>query len=271
MEDIAFIKFLILLILAFQHNETIVCANLPKILTNTFNHIKQERHWQGTWFSEYKHEGEWKPKDKIGVSNSKFLVSDRLPLVSPMMGCAYGPNLNRFLMLTLEAIDECAKLQKKNHKHAGDCKDKLEQSIARGKYVILKLMHTLIFIDPESHKTMNNNRFYNVLVPLYDFVMGQVPVEFSGIIPGGLTVYQLLNGVADALRELVFFTCLPKLKMFNIQETKNEYNGDPNDIYTFYISKLNTYISYICGHLIQLGFHYSKTTDRITFDLNRSG
>ncbi|XP_050426089.1 uncharacterized protein LOC126836585 [Adelges cooleyi] len=246
MEEMTFTKLLISFALVYLHSGKMkVCARPTKLQCDMFCHIKQEQHWQDMLFS-------------------------KLSLVSPMMGCAYGVNLNWFLILTLEVINECNTVQEYNIEQAKDCKVKLEEFIERGKIVILKLMRTLMFIDFVNQKNLNENRFYNVLLPLYDFVAGRVPFEIFGIIPGGLIANQLLIERAESLRKFLVDTCFPKYEIFNLAQTKSEYFGDPNSIYYFYIAKLDTYIGYIYNHLSKLGFQYDITTGHISFDPTKS-
>ncbi|XP_050431024.1 uncharacterized protein LOC126839657 [Adelges cooleyi] len=246
---------LFLLVLVCMHNETNASANMTEAESIMLSHVQQKQHWQRMWFNEFNAgKGNWMPVSRIWCKDSTLGALDRLRMVCPMMGCAYGIKLNWFLLLTLEAIDECDKMQRNNNDYAGDCMAELEKVIEAGSFVILKLMYTIEYIDVVIDNGVEENRFYHTLSPLDDFLTGQIPIQFSGRSPGGSVINKLFNGVAESLRNFLLSTCSPNYQLFEIKAIRDEYSAKsyPKGIYMFYVEKLYSYTDYINGHLLKL-------------------
>ncbi|XP_050442439.1 uncharacterized protein LOC126846708 [Adelges cooleyi] len=268
MGENAKIMSLITLVLICLHGVTQVCARPPKGQSKMLNNIKKEENWEGMWFDEFREDWSWMPISYLRNTNSRVDTLFRLKLVSPLMGCAYGVDLNYYHLLTLVAIDECNEMQKNQaYALAEDCKSKLEDSIENGKIVILKLMHSLMLIDIEIGNDVVNDRFYQVLFPLKDFLEeNPTVIEFNGILPGGLNIYTLFHKVAETLREFLIHSCKPTFTLFSIDTINRDYNSEyyPNGIYDYYLQVLNSYMIYIENHLTELGF-YDKNTANMSY------
>ncbi|XP_050443231.1 uncharacterized protein LOC126847168 [Adelges cooleyi] len=276
MEKNSFIKLLVPFVLACLSNEMKVCAEPTS--DDVLSHVKQEQHWQGMWFMSFESRVMWGPICRIWDENKNTVT--RLDMVSPLMGCAYGVKLNWFLLLALEAINEYGNTKGPDNGHADKSFVKLEDSIERGRSVIVHLMGTLQYIDTIIEKHVADNIFHNILSGLEDFLTIKTPVVYTGLIPGGLCINDMFKKVAGDLRNLLISKCSPDFQvpvtdyqLYSKTALTGKYNPriHPNRMLDFYTYLLDSCTGYISSHLIRLGFYYDVPTQKVLFDPNRGG
>ncbi|XP_050441970.1 uncharacterized protein LOC126846524 [Adelges cooleyi] len=267
MEKTTFVKFLVSIVLACVQNDNRVCAD-PTEAQRLFDHLQQAQHWDDmTWFD--------------GI-NDTFVIADgnlatgaaaKLQMISPFLACAYGNKLHSFLSLTLVAICECDRMQRESSDHTDDCEKKLMESMETGRFVIFLLMGTLQYIDSAIDRDIADNVFYQILKPFQSFLAGDVPVIFSAGEPGGLVFYALFSRAAESLGNYLIHTCEPPNQLFYLKETADEFSIEeyPSGLYDFYAIKLSSYVDFIKGHLLRLGFHYHVNENRMVFDPSQRG
>ncbi|XP_050431021.1 uncharacterized protein LOC126839654 [Adelges cooleyi] len=228
MEKNVFIIFFIPFVFVCLQKEINAYPEGTKAQIRMFKRIQRKQPWEDMWFDEFGGEDNWMPKDIIWSQDYTVGTMSRLRMISPMLGCSYGVELQWFLRLALESIDACNELQQ-NENVIEDCRSEVRRSIEK---------------DP----------FYQALSLLEDFYTGQTEEIFSGIVPGGLKFNTLLMKGAESLGNFLVSTCSPKCQLFDVRAIKDAHaaEGHTDYIYLFCVTKLDSYTDFIDDHLTKL-------------------
>lgn len=230
------------------------------------NYICLKEHWQNMWCKKVYTHMLWTNIDDICNVSVTAELPYKLKTIPLMLGCGYGQELTHFLWVTSFTIIECNIMSQKRHYNAGDCWNKLKESLDGGVLTILKLLSTFDQIRSLDRR-IAHSPFYDTLSMIHRFFNDFGPsVQYT--IEENLWIIQHITEFATTLEKYLKDHCYPERQVLTRDKLLNEF-GDGSIInvlyqntidiyYNFFINKLNSYTEFINQHLFKLGY---RTTE----------